>query len=390
MECLFQNTCLHRSSSDSLLSNCANISNPVYEKVNVSCPAAYVCRTLTGEVCVDRKHMCDGVPQCPFHEDEFGCISTCPDKCKCEELVYKCDPSAAPNIPLQVRGLDFSHHSFDITILEKITWPNLIFLNLSFCEINNLSVFTNKDEFTFLRVLDLKYNQIQYVPDISLRSLEEMYLEGNPVVELDLQKALNILTISKIRIIELNWNKDEFLMNVSKLDASNNAIQTLLPKTMSNCREKGSYSSLIELDLSYNLVSDIDNFFSVCKYLYSLNLNHNQIENISFASFNGLGFLTHLSMRGNKIQKIKQETFSSLENLKELDLGNNAISVIEEDSFSSLRGLKTLLLDSNVLTYISNTLLSNLNDMQKLSLANNNIRRFFFKGIFSYQIPSFP
>ena len=380
IRCLFQNTCLNRSSSHSLLGDCANVSNPVYEKVNVSCPAAYVCRTLTGEVCVDQKHMCDGIPQCPFHEDESGCKSTCPDTCKCNDLVYKCDPSAAPYLPLKVRGLDFSFHPFDVTILNENHWSSLIYLNLSFCEISNVTAFTKQDDLIFLRVLDLKYNKIQYVPDIPLRSLEEIYLEGNPITKLDIKKDLKVLVISKIQITELNLNEDDFLMNVSTLDASRNGIQTLISPNTSNCRDKRSYSAVVELNLCHNSISDMDNFFSVFKYLYSLNLNYNQIEKLSFSSFNGLESLTHLSMRGNRLQNITHETFSSLENLKELDLGQNAISLIDDGSFSTLFGLKTLLLDENDLFFISNTLFSDLKDLKQLSLANNNIRRISIKA----------
>ena len=356
------------------------MSNPVYEKVNVSCPAAYVCRTLTGEACVDQKHMCDGIPQCPFHEDESGCIYNCPDKCKCDKLVYKCDPSAASYLPLKVRGLDFSFHPFDMTILSENHWSSLVYLNLSFCEIRNVTAFTKQDDFTFLRVLDLNYNQIQYVPDISLWSLEELYLEGNPIMQLDITKKLKVLVISKIQITELDLNEDDFLMAVSKLDASSNDIQTLISTNTSNCQEKRSYSALVDLNLGYNSISDMENFFSVFKYLYSLNLNSNQIKNLSFSSFNGLGSLTHLSLRGNRLQNITHETFTSLENLNELDLGQNTISLIDDGSFSSLYGLKTLLLDGNDLCYISNTLFSDLNDLTQLSLANNNIRRISIKA----------
>ena len=381
MKCLFRNTCLNRSNSQNLLHNCANVSNPVYVNVNVTCPGAYVCRSLTGDVCIEDNHFCDGIPQCPFHEDETGCSTVCPDKCDCDNLVYKCDPSAAPYITFKVQGLDFStHHPLDMTIFEKNSWPSLIYLNLSFCEISNLTIFTKQHGFHFLRVLDLQYNQIQYIPDMPIRSLDEIYLEGNPIIRIYLTNSLKILTVRRIHIIELNWNEDDFLLNVAKLDASFNAIKTMKSTNISNCREKRSYSSLEGLNLSYNSITDIDNFFTVCKYLHNLDISYNQIENISFSSFNGLGSLTHLSLRGNRLKEIRHEAFSNLENLKELDLGHNTISVIDNDSFFSLRGLETLLLDGNNLVYISNTLFSNLNSLSWLSLANNNIRGICLKA----------
>lgn len=61
-----------------------------------------------------------------------------------------------------------------------------------------------------------------------------------------------------------------------------------------------NYSNLIELDLSYNLITQLPD-----------------------GAFSALGSLETLHLTGNKLQTIRNETFTDLKKLKTLDLSLN-------------------------------------------------------------------
>ena len=53
-----------------------------------TCPGFYRCRT--SQVCVHPDNVCDGVHHCPLFDDELFCNFTCPDVCKCYGLAFSC------------------------------------------------------------------------------------------------------------------------------------------------------------------------------------------------------------------------------------------------------------------------------------------------------------
>ncbi|KAL8602214.1 hypothetical protein ACOMHN_022727 [Nucella lapillus] len=53
-----------------------------------ACPGMYRCRG--SKACLHPSHVCDGWPQCPQHDDERFCGSTCPDQCSCFGLSFFC------------------------------------------------------------------------------------------------------------------------------------------------------------------------------------------------------------------------------------------------------------------------------------------------------------
>jgi len=78
--------------------------------------------------------------------------------------------------------------------------------------------------------------------------------------------------------------------------------------------------------------------------LVSLSLNHNQIQVLHQAAFQGLVSLVRLSIYGNKIIVIDTLVFQGIgNNMTRINLGGNQLHLFNSKSFINLTFLKVLL-----------------------------------------------
>ena len=89
-------------------------------------------------------------------------------------------------------------------------------------------------------------------------------------------------------------------------------------------------TNLVDLDLSYNLLSRIPTTAIVgCKYLMKLSLKGNVgIREVSGESFTGMQHLAHLDLSECGIENIRRGAFSHLKNLKYLMLEGNMLKTL--------------------------------------------------------------
>ena len=89
-------------------------------------------------------------------------------------------------------------------------------------------------------------------------------------------------------------------------------------------------TNLVDLDLSYNLLSRIPTTAIVgCKYLMKLSLKGNVgIREVSGESFTGMQQLTHLDLSECGIENILRGAFSHLKELKFLMLEGNMLKTV--------------------------------------------------------------
>ena len=141
--------------------------------------------------------------------------------------------------------------------------------------------------------------------------------------------------------------------------------------------------NLSKLDLSENNIQDIKIFAENDKLinLKELNLNRNEISNISYLSNCKLNNLVDLKLCFNKIQDINfLELNTGLDNLEKLDLSNNLITKLIKINLKKIKYL--YLLDNNIIDGIDEFNQSIINKSPSLILEKlkNNSCMFNYYG----------
>lgn len=106
-----------------------------------------------------------------------------------------------------------------------------------------------------------------------------------------------------------------------------------------------------------------------------LDLQQNNIQEISSDTFQGIIGLDHLDLSENFLTRIPSRSFEHLESLNSLILSKNRISLIEADGFSKLNSLKTLDLSYNQLTELNNFIFKPFEtSLETLFLSGNRLK----------------
>ncbi|CAD6195496.1 unnamed protein product [Caenorhabditis auriculariae] len=133
--------------------------------------------------------------------------------------------------------------------------------------------------------------------------------------------------------------------------------------------------TLEQLDLSGNRLKSVPQFGNFPN-LAALNLNENQISNVSEKSFANMKSLTQLRIENNHVCELPPKTLDSVKgSLVLLDLSSNFLTAIPAQILRNAARLMYLDLSSNVIEEINNFELMNLAALRELRLNNNTLRR---------------
>jgi Leucine-rich repeat (LRR) protein len=230
------------------------------------------------------------------------------DICWIKSLIYLDSLSSSNN---KIKSLEcFSFESDYI-------WNNLIYLNLSNNEISDISSLKNFTNLTILYLFDNKIEDIFSLSDMS--RLRILSLNSNRIKIIEPVKNLKML-----KLLNMNDNKIEDISSVKNLtglwslEMSRNKI-SYLPNGLFN-----NFKSLSRLDLSFNLIKEIDSFGPyLTKNLKTIYLNNNQLKKIPyFANYTNLG---ELILNNNNIDFIDVFNFS-MNQLRTIDISFNSIN----------------------------------------------------------------
>ncbi|RVT78714.1 TIR domain-containing protein [Flavobacterium sufflavum] len=231
-------------------------------------------------------------------------------------------------ISLTESSSSFQNNSYSLNENHEI-----VGLNLSKCQISEISILKDLVSLTILKLGENKISDISSLENLVL--LTNLNIENNKISDISILEKLKLLT---------------------NLDLGSNEISDI-----SSLR---NLTSLDSLALRNNQISDISDLANLVN-LRSLNLWINEIFDISVLA--NLKNLTTLYLWHNKISDI-----SSLENLKLLiilDLGFNKISDIS--ILEHLTSITSLDLSRNNIMDIS--FLENLTSLTSLELSGNQI-----------------
>ena len=195
-----------------------------------TCPGFYRCRA--SKVCVHVTSVCDGWPLCPHRDDELSCGQQCPQQCICHGLAFFCPQMFAAHQFPDLRYLDARESG--INVHQLCHNHMLIHLSLARCGVNIVSNFT----FHNLHSLDLSDNQLREVSGHHFRQMPQLtvlFLAGNPLISVfevpvtsntELHKT-NTLDLSRLRITSLDPNLFQVFPNLHTLNLSNSGVGVL-------------------------------------------------------------------------------------------------------------------------------------------------------------------
>ena len=164
-----------------------------------TCPGFYRCRA--SKVCVLIDHVCDDWPLCPQHDDELLCNLVCPSQCSCHGLAFFCGSVFAVNDFPDLRYLDVRGSGMKVHQLGDNHM--LVHLGLARCGVWDVSNFT----FPNLHSLDLSDNLLKEAQGdhfVSMPRLAVLFLAGNPLTYVFTVSIGSSTQLRKIHTLDLS------------------------------------------------------------------------------------------------------------------------------------------------------------------------------------------
>lgn len=200
--------------------------------------------------------------------------------------------------------------------LDELTiFRNMMYLKYLYLDSNNFKYFTNYnlDNTSNIECLDLMNNLLE-VFDLKLPSLKYLYLSHNFLKILDIYFELTFLDLYENAIESFSFKK------IDKIELNSNQLKNLSKQNLN------ALENITEINLSFNLIENIEFTFS---------------ESI-----------TILNLYSNKLKVINKKMFKNLVNLELLNLDSNMIEYIEPDSFTFNSRLEKLSLSGNLFYHL--------------------------------------
>ncbi|XP_041930241.1 LOW QUALITY PROTEIN: leucine-rich repeat transmembrane neuronal protein 2-like [Alosa sapidissima] len=280
--------------------------------------------------------------------------TTCPQKCRCEDLQFYCDTQGLLTPPDGIDrgalGLSLRHNS--IAELR----PDQFF------------------GFTQLTWLHLDHNQITTVQEDAfqgLYKLKDLNLSSNRITKLPNTTFIHLINL---QILDLSFNQmtvlePELFHGLRKLQIlhlRSNSLRTTPVRAFWDCR------SLEYLGLSNNRLRSLArNGFAGLIKLRELHLEHNHLTKINLAHFPRLVALQFLYLQWNKINNLTCTMEWTWTTLEKLDLTGNEIRLLTPEVFETLPNLKILLLDNNKLSSMDTQTLDMWKSLGTIGLSSN-------------------
>ena len=132
-------------------------------------------------------------------------------------------------------------------------------------------------------------------------------------------------------------------------------------------------TNLTTLILSHNQLTDTKFAAMLPLTLTKIDLEYNEIAEISSHSFSKLSRLEHLVLNENYITEIHRDSLHGLSGLEDLSLMNSKLKKIEAGSFEALTALEVLNLKFNYITELESGVFADLKNIKKIFLGWNRL-----------------
>ena len=212
-----------------------------------------------------------------------------------------------------------------------------------------------------LQVLNLTRNRI--------RSTENLGFSGDECISALKEISTLDLSWNELRVIPENWAVSK-LRRLQHLNIQHNNISELSSETLTGL------NALRTLNLSYNHIDQIPSgLFSSSKELREIFLQSNELYELPKGVFHQLAQLLVLDLSKNHLTShhINNETFVGLIRLVILNLSHNSLTRLDSKTFKELYFLQELNLRNNSIGYIDENTFTPLYNLHELNLAENRL-----------------
>lgn len=230
-----------------------------------------------------------------------------------------------------------------------------------------------------LTTLSLANNKMTYLSGSTfshLTKLKELKLSFNNIMYLDqqvflpLRKTLEVLDLSS-SFSEYNHPVETFICNLDRLEWLQIDHNNISQLSISSIH---SLPKLHHLDISNNDLGEIPNdLFSLTKhtYLSTVHISNNKLGSIKSGTFDGIPHLSTIVLFGNKISIIERFAFTNCSYLHTIVLSENGLTSIESLAFHNMTRLSNIYLQDNNLNSFSFDIIAGDTSQLYLNLSNN-------------------
>ncbi|XP_066138033.1 toll-like receptor 7 [Euwallacea fornicatus] len=299
---------------------------------------------------------------------------------------------------LDEHGANLTNIPQDVTSRLKITCSSAIFyesiLPWSLQKLHELEDLKIKN----CKLLNLQQNAFNGMQNLKKLQINSFNSEWGPQKNLELDSA-SFEGLKELQVLDLSDNNIRAVPEGALCSLTNLQTLNLTRNRIRNSERIGisgpecSPSELQNLDLSFNDIRLLgeDSGFSKFRRLQNLNLQYNNVTDVSGESLAGLVSLKTLDMSNNKIGTLPQGLFAGSPELKEVHLQNNSLYSLAKGLFHRLEQLLVLDLSGNQLTsiHVGNGTFTGLIRLIVLNLSHNALTRIdsrTFKDLFFLQI----
>jgi len=218
-------------------------------------------------------------------------------------------------------------------------------------------------------VINFPFADLKIVSSSAL--VTDLDLSNNSLTSLP---ALLFHSFVRLETLTLRWNRLAVVESgafdgsqLRRLDLSGNRLAAIRPRTFSDVE-----STIVELDLSSNVIVTIDEAFVGLSALSRLDLRHNLLASLSATSLRGLSSLRHLRLDNNLIAEVDALSLSDLSKLTNLALRGNPLTALTRLNFPGNVSLSYVDLSECSLTTVPRGVPDTVTYVQ---LRRNNITR---------------
>lgn len=272
-----------------------------------------------------------------------------------------------------LESLDLSHNN--ISKIESGAFQKLSSIRIDLSH----NFITRIPRFAFIEVanvevLDLSHNNLSSISDEAFDSsdcttllLNHNLFKNSSLIPLNNLTSIKFINVShnQIEVIDRKSFTKVKLYEMATIDLSYNSIRSMSGNKFEQ------FWALRTLDLSHNNLTKLSSgsFGTNLPTLLELNLDDNQLKEVTSGSINGLISVKNLTMRNNRLKRVPTIPVA----VNAFDLSNNSITSVSCSSFPMINSLLFINLSHNNITRLDPDSFCNLLTLRSLDLSHNQV-----------------